>query len=95
MKSSECKLGLKESSDNKTNCISDQSFFFFPAKSNGAFGSLSETVQRSVVEVLFHLPTLDGELFKEIVLTCCQGGHVSVSVMKYILQVLHYRFVKS
>ena len=92
MKSSQCKLGLKESIDNKTNCISDQNFFF-PAKSNGPFGSLSETVQRSAVEVLFHLPTLDGELFKVIV-TCCQGGHVSVSVVKYILQVLHYRFVK-
>ena len=94
MKSSQCKLGLKESSDKKTNCISDPIFFFFPAKSNGPFRSLSETVQRSAVEVLFHLPTLDGELFKEIV-TCCQGGHVRVSVMKYILQVLHYRFVKS
>ena len=94
MKSSQCELGLKQSSDNKTNCISDQIFFFSPAKSNGPFGSLSETVQRSAVEVLFHLPTLDGELFKVIV-TCCQGGHVSVSVVKYILQVLHYRFVKS
>ena len=94
MKSSQCKLGLKESSDNKTNCISDPILFFFSAKSNGPFGSLSETVQRSAVEVLFHLPTLDGELFKVIV-TCCQGGHVSVSVVKYILQVLHYRFVKS
>ena len=90
MKSSQCELGLKQSSDNKTNCI----FFFSPAKTNGPFGSLSETVQRSAVEVLFHLPTLDGELFKVIV-TCCQGGHVSVSVVKYILQVLHYRFVKS
>ena len=69
-------------------------FFSSPAKSNGPFGGLSETVQRSAVEVLFHLPTLDGELFKVIV-TCCQGGHVSVSVVKYILQVLHYRFVKS
>ena len=69
-------------------------FFFSPAKTNGPFGSLSETVQRSAVEVLFHLPTLDGELFK-VMVTCCQGGHVSVSVVKYILQVLHYRFVKS
>ena len=69
-------------------------FFFSLAKTNGPFGSLSKTVQRSAVEVLFHLPTLDGELFKVIV-TCCQGGHVSVSVVKYILQVLHYRFVKS
>lgn len=95
MKSSKCELGLKQSSDNKTNCISEQiCFFSSPAKTNGPFGSLSETVQRSAVEVLFHLPTLDGELFKVIV-TCCQGGHVSVSVVKYILQVLHYRFVKS
>ena len=94
MKSSQCELGLKQSSDSKTNCISDQIFFSSPAKSNGPFGGLSETVQRSAVEVLFHLPTLDGELFKVIV-TCCQGGHVSVSVVKYILQVLHYRFVKS
>ena len=45
------------------------------------------------MEVLFHLPTLDEELFKVIV-TCCQGSHVSVSVVKYILQVLHFRFVK-
>ena len=94
MKSSQCELGLKQSSDNKTNCISDQIFFSSRAKSNGPFGGLSETVQRSAVEVLFHLPILDGELFKVIV-TCCQGGHVSVSVVKYILQVLHYRFVKS
>ena len=94
MKSSQCELGLKQSSHNKTNCISDQIFFSSPAKSNGPFGGLSETVQRSAVEVLFHLPILDGELFKVIV-TCCQGGHVSVSVVKYILQVLHYRFVKS
>ena len=93
MESSQCKLSLKESSNNKTNCISDQ-IFFFPAKSNGPFRSLSETVQRSAVEVLFHLPTLDGELFKVIV-TCCQGSHVSVSVVKYLLQVFHYRFVKS
>ena len=69
-------------------------FFFinFPAKSNGPFRTLSESIQRSPVELLFYVPSLDDKLLQAII-SCCQDGKVKVSVSQYILQVLHYRCV--
>lgn len=65
---------------------------FFSAKNSGPFVNLSETIQRSAVELLFHLPSLDDSLLENIV-CCCHGGQVGVSVIQYILQILHYRLI--
>lgn len=64
----------------------------FSAKNSGPFVILSETIQRSAVELLFHLPSLDDSLLQNIV-CCCHDGAVGVSVIQYILQILHYRFI--
>lgn len=54
---------------------------------------LSEAIQRSAVELLFHLPSLNDRLLQNIV-SCCHGGHLGVSVIQYVLQILYYRFVQ-
>ena len=64
----------------------------FSAKNSGPFAILSETIQRSAVELLFHLPSLDDSLLQNIV-CCCHDGGVGVSVIQYFLQILHYRFI--
>lgn len=64
--------------------------FFFSAKNSGPFVNLSETIQRSAVELLYHLPSLGDSLLQNIVF-CCHGGQVGISVIRYILQILHYR----
>lgn len=68
----------------------DNFYEFFSAKNSGPFVNLSEAIQRSAVELLFHLPSLDDSLLQNIVF-CCHGGQVGISVVQYILQILHYR----
>ncbi|XP_020632302.1 testis-expressed protein 10-like [Orbicella faveolata] len=70
------------------NFLAHLSLFF--SKNSGPFVNLSETIQRSAVELLFHLPSLDDSLLQNIV-CCCHGGQVGLSVIQYILQILHYR----
>lgn len=64
---------------------------FFSAKHSGSFVKLSAAIQRSAVELLFHLPSLNDQLLQNVV-SCCHGDQLGVSVIQYILQVLYYRF---
>jgi len=68
--------------------LSHMALFF--SGNNGPFGNLSEAIQRSAVELLFHLPSMDNNLLQTVV-SCCQDCQVNISVIQYILQVLHYR----
>ncbi|KAJ7354741.1 Testis-expressed sequence 10 protein [Desmophyllum pertusum] len=70
------------------NCLAHLALFF--SKDNGPFVNLNEAIQRSAVEMLFQLPSLDDRLL-QIIVSCCHHGPVGVSVIQYILQVLHYR----
>ncbi|XP_078376384.1 testis-expressed protein 10-like isoform X2 [Oculina patagonica] len=70
------------------NFLAHLSLFF--SKDSGSFIKLSEAIQRSAVELLFHLPSLNDQLLQNVV-SCCHGGQLGVSVIQYILQVLYYR----